>query len=219
MNFSKIKKELNIKFTNQSLLTQSFTHKSASKENNNEKLEFLGDRVIGLILSTKLFELYPNESEGVLDKRFASLVNRKTCCDISWSIGLQKYIIVRNKTKISRKDEKLLSDSIEALVGAIYLDQGYDYAKNFILRIWKNELIKSNVTILDSKTQLQEHSLKLYKKLPVYNIVSFSGPKHKPIYKISVNINKTNKFVGTGNSKQEAEQNGALKLLQNLNLL
>jgi len=218
MNFSKIKKELSIKFTKESLLIQSFTHKSSSK-NNNEKLEFLGDRVIGLVLSTKLFELYPEESEGVLDKRFASLVNKKTCCNIAWSIGLQKYIILGNKIKISKKNEKLLSDGIEALVGAIYLDQGYDYAKYFVLRVWKAELKKSNVTILDSKTQLQEHSLKLYKKLPKYNIISFSGPKHKPIYKISVEIDKSNEFVGTGNSKQEAEQNGAFKLLNNLDLI
>tara|TARA_B110000438_G_scaffold289776_1_gene324722 strand:- start:1109 stop:1768 length:660 start_codon:yes stop_codon:yes gene_type:complete len=219
MNFSKIKKDLNIKFTSQSLLMRSFTHKSASKDNNNEKLEFLGDRVIGLTLSTKLFELYPNENEGVLDKRFSSLVNRKTCCNISWSIGLQRYIILGNKIKVSRKDEKLLSDSIEALIGAIYLDQGYDYTKNFILRIWKNELKKSNITVLDSKTQLQEYSLKINKKLPTYNIISFSGPKHKPIYKISVNINKSNKFIGSGNSKQEAQQNAAFKLLKNLNLI
>jgi len=218
MNFSKVKKELNIKFKKESLLIKSFTHKSSSKDNN-EKLEFLGDRVIGLVLSTKLFELYPNESEGVLDKRFASLVNKKTCCNIAWIVGIQKYIILGNKLKISKKDEKLLSDGIEALIGAIYLDQGYEYVKNFILRIWKSELKKSNVTVLDSKTQLQEYSLKLYKKLPKYSIVNFSGPKHKPVYKISVSIDKNNKFVGSGNSKQEAEQSGAFKLLNNLKLL
>ena len=219
LNINNIKKNLKIKFNKDSLLIQSFTHKSANNKINNEKLEFLGDRVIGLVLSTKLFELYPNENEGVLDKRFASLVKRKTCSKIAWKIGLQNYIIVGNKLKVSKKDEKLLSDTCEALIGAIYLDQGYNYTKIFILNIWESELKKSNVTILDSKTQLQEHSLKLYKKLPIYNIISFTGPKHKPLYKISVCIKGSKKILGQGGSKQDAEQDGAQKLLSILNII
>ena len=144
---NKLKKDLKLKFKKDSLLIQSFTHKSANHKINNEKLEFLGDRVLGLVLSTNLYELYPNETEGVLDKRFASLVKKKTCCHIAWNIGLQNYIIVGNKIKISKKDEKLLSDTCEALIGAIYLDQGYEYTQFFILKIWKDELKKSNVTI------------------------------------------------------------------------
>ena len=89
-------KEQPTKFKNKFLLLTALTHKSANQKSNNEKLEFLGDRVIGLVLSKKLFDLYPGESEGVLDKKFASLVKRKTCCDIAWSIGIQKYIITGN---------------------------------------------------------------------------------------------------------------------------
>ena len=125
-------------------------------------MEFLGDRVIGLVLSKKLFDLYPKENEGVLDKRFANLVNRKRCCNIAWSLGLQDYVIVGNKKKISRKDEKILSDSCEALIGALYIDKGYDFTKNFIEKIWKKDIANSNITILDSKTKLQEYSLKQF---------------------------------------------------------
>jgi len=218
-NIEKLQKSLKIKFRDKSLLIKALTHKSADQKINNEKLEFLGDRVIGLVLSKKLYDLYPYESEGVLDKRFARLVNRKTCCEVAWSIGIQKYIIIADiKKKITYKDEKILSDCIEALIGSVYIDLGFDFAKNFILRIWKKFIDKSDITILDPKTKLQEYSLKNYKKLPSYHLIGSSGPKHKPIYKISVNIKKSKKFIGIGYSKQEAEQNGADKLLKNINI-
>lgn len=216
----KFQKNYKIKFKNNSLLIEAFTHKSANKNFNNEKLEFLGDRVIGLILSKKLIDLYPNESEGALDKKFALLVNRETCSDIAWSIGIQNHIIMGNqKKKITRKDKKILSDCCEAVIGAIYIDKGYDYAKNFILKIWKRNIDKSNVTVLDSKTKLQEYSLKNYKKLPFYKLMGSSGPRHKPTYKISVSITGTRQFFGEGGSKQQAEQNAASKLIKEKNII
>ena len=219
LNIHKFQKSQKIKFRNTSLLTEALTHKSANKKFNNEKLEFLGDRVIGLILSKKLIDLYPYENEGVLDKRFAILVNRETCSDIAWSIGIQNYIIVGNsKSKITRKDKKILSDCCEAVIGAIYIDRGYDFAKNFILKIWKKNIDKSDITILDPKTKLQEYSLKRYKKLPLYRLINSSGPRHSPTYKISVSIVGTKQFIGTGGSKQQAEQNAAAKLLEGKNI-
>ena len=214
-----LENKINIKFKNKKLLHLSLTHKSFDIANNNEKLEFLGDRVIGLVLSKKLFDLYPKESEGVLDKRFANLVNRKMCCDIGWSIGIHNYIIIGNKKKkIGKEDEKIISDCCEALIGAIYIDQGFNYVKDFILKIWKKNIDKSFVTILDSKTKLQEHSLKHYKKLPSYRIVSAEGPRHNPTYKISVSIVGSKRFIGEGSSKQQAEQDGASKLLKENNI-
>ena len=219
LDINKLQKSLKIKFKDKSLLIKALTHKSANPKINNEKLEFLGDRVIGLVLSKKLFDLYPNENEGVLDKRFARLVNKKTCCDVAWSIGVQNYIIIADhKKKITRKDEKILSDCCEALIGSIYIDRGYDFAKSFILKIWKKNIDKSDITILDPKTKLQEYSLKHYRKLPLYHLVSSSGPKHKPTYKISVSIRESKEFIGVGTSKQEAEQNSAAKLLKNINI-
>ena len=215
----KFQKKINIKFINTSLLIKALTHKSASKKNNNEKLEFLGDRVIGLVLAEKLYKLYPLETEGDLDKRFAKLVNRKTCYSVGWSIGIQHNVIIGDKKKkISTEDEKIISDCCEALIGAIYIDRGYKYTENFILRLWKKEIQKSNITVLDPKTKLQEFSLKRYKKLPVYKFISTLGPKHNPIFKISVSIPKSKEFIGSGNSKQEAEQQGALYLLKDINI-
>ena len=219
ININKFQKDLKIKFKNKSLLIMALTHKSANQKNNNEKLEFLGDRVIGLVLSKKLFDLYPKESEGVLDKRFANLVNRKICCEIGWSIGIHHYIIVGNsKKKINKSDEKIISDCCEALIAAIYIDQGFNYVKDFILKIWKRNIDKSTITILDSKTKLQEYSLKCYKKLPHYRLLSSDGPRHNPTYKILVSITGSRQFVGIGNSKQQAEQDGATKLLKYKNI-
>jgi len=215
-----LEKKLQIRVKNKSLLIKSLTHKSANQTDNNEKLEFLGDRVIGLVLSKKLIDLYPNENEGILDKRFAQLVNRSTCSEVAWSIDLQKYIIIADvKKKINQSDEKILSDSCEALIGAIYIDQGFDYVQKLILKLWKKYIAKSNITILDSKTKLQEYSLKNYKKLPIYNVLSSRGPKHKPTFKISVSISGSKKFIGEGSSKQEAQQDGAKKLLNNIGVI
>ena len=218
-NIHKFEKDLKIKFKNKSLIIEALTHKSANQKINNEKLEFLGDRVLGLILSKKLFDLYPKLTEGVLDKKFASLVNRKTCCDIAWSIGIQNYIVIGNKKKkIIKADEKILSDCCEAIIGAIYIDRGFDIVRNYILKIWKKKIEASNVTILDPKTKLQEYSLKTFKKLPLYRLVSSSGPRHNPIYKIAVSIIGSKHFIGVGNSKQQAELDAAAKLLRAKNI-
>ena len=218
-NIQKFEKRLKIKIKNKSLLIDALTHKSANHEINNERLEFLGDRVIGLVLSNKLFDIYPKETEGVLDKRFAKLVNRKTCASLAWSIGIKDFIIMGDtKKKIIRKDEKILSDACEAIIGAIYIDRGYSYVKEFVLRLWEKDIKKSHVTVLDPKTQLQEYSLKLYKKLPIYRLLNSKGPKHNPIFKISVIIDGSKQFVGIGNSKQEAQQNAANNLLKSINI-
>ena len=218
-NIQKFEKKLKIKMKDKLLLTKALTHKSANLETNNEKLEFLGDRVIGLVLSRKLLDIYPEETEGVLDKRFATLVNRKTCAVIAWSIGIRDFIITGNSNKkINQRDEKILSDVCEAIVGAVFIDRGYNYVKEFVLRLWKHEISKSHVTILDPKTKLQEYSLKIYKKLPVYRFLSSKGPKHNPIFKISVVIVGSKQFIGLGNSKKQAQQDGAKNLLKSINI-
>ena len=212
-------KKINIKIKNIKLLENALTHKSANENLNNEKLEFLGDRVLGLAISTKLYDLYPNETEGVLDKRFARLVNRNTCAKVAWSTGIKDFIILGDrKKKITISDEKILSDACEALIGAIYIDKGYGYANKLILKLWNKEIKKSTQTILDSKTELQEYSLKKYKKLPEYKLISFKGPKHNPIFKISVSIKNSKLCSGIGRSKKQAQQNAANNLLKFINL-
>ena len=218
-NIKKFEKILKIEMKNKSLLVDALTHKSANQEINNERLEFLGDRVIGLVLSNKLFDIYPKKTEGILDKRFAKLVNRKTCASVAWLMGIKDYIIVGDsKKRINQKDEKILSDACEAIIGAVFLDRGYNYVKELVLRLWKQDINKSHITILDPKTKLQEHSLKMFKKLPIYRLISTKGPKHNPIFKISVIIDESKKFIGYGNSKKEAQQDGANNLLKNINI-
>ena len=220
IDINNFEKKIKLSFKNKSLLIKALTHKSKDIKNNNENLEFLGDRVLGLVLSKKLFDLYPDEKEGVLDKRFAKLVNRNTCCQVALSIGLQNFISIGDsKKKITSSDEKILSDSCEALIGAVYLDKGFYFSNEFILKLWKVHINKSNITILDPKTKLQEYSLKKYRKLPIYKVVESKGPKHNPIFKISVSIYNSKKIIGTGNSKQEAQLNAAKELLNYLNIL
>ena len=212
-------KKINIKVKNIKLIENALTHKSANKKLNNEKLEFLGDRVLGLVLSTKLYDLYPNETEGVLDKRFARLVNRNACATVSWSTGIKDFIVLGDKKKkITILDEKILSDACEALLGAIYIDSGFSYVSKLILKLWDKEIKKSTHTILDSKTELQEYALKKYKKLPEYKVISFKGPKHNPVFKISVSIKNSKSCTGIGSSKKQAQQNAAKNLLKIINL-
>tara|TARA_Y100000590_G_scaffold432798_1_gene549206 strand:- start:185 stop:853 length:669 start_codon:yes stop_codon:yes gene_type:complete len=214
-DFNKFLKKINVKIKDIKLIEHALTHKSADKDFNNEKLEFLGDRVLGLTISTKLYELYPNEPEGILDKRFAKLVNKNTCANVAWSTGIKDYILLGDrKKKITIQDEKILSDSCEALLGAIYLDKGFSYVSKIIINLWTEELKKSSQTILDSKTKLQEYSLKKFKKLPIYKLVNAKGPKHNPLFKVSVSIKNSKIYFGLGNSKKNAEQNAALNLLK-----
>ncbi len=218
-NLKNIEKIINLKFNDKELLSKSFIHKSYNKEINNEKLEFLGDRVIGLIISKKLLNLYPNEKEGIIDKKFASLVNKKTCAKVFRSLNLKKFIKTGNSFKTIRSaDERLLSDTCEALIGAIYLDQGFVNTEKFVLNIWKHFIQDSKIIELDPKTKIQEFSLKKFKKLPIYKTIKKTGPNHNPFFQVSVQIENSKKYIGQGNSKKNAEQNAALKLIRNLNI-
>ncbi len=216
-NLIKLEKKINIKFKNFELLIKSLTHKSYDSIHNNEKLEFLGDRVLGLVITKKLLEIYPEDKEGILDKKLASLVNKKKCFEIAKSLGLEKFVLVGNsKKKLIKIENKIISDCCEALIGAIYLDQGFDVVENFILKFWKIHLKSSVVTFVDSKTKLQEYSLKKFKILPIYKLLDNSGPRHKPIFKIGVMLQNSKMIKATGNSKKDAQQKAATLLLKHL---
>ena len=211
-----LQKKINIKFKNLNFIKNSITHKSYDPLNNYEKLEFLGDRILGFVISKKLIELYPNEKEGVLDKKLASLVNKNKCLEVAKIISLEKFILVGNRGSKSKIENKIVADSIEALIGAIYYDKGFELTEKFILSMWKSFINLSDETIIDSKTKLQEYSLKKYKSLPIYKLVSSSGPKHKPKFTISVRLKDSKLFEGFGDSKKKAEQNAAKKLLDSI---
>ena len=217
INLTNLEKKLEIKFKNTNLLIKALTHKSFNSKDNNEKIEFLGDRVLGLVIAKKLLEIYPDEKEGILDKKFASLVNKKTCLEIAKNIELDKYILTFNpKNKKIKIEDKVISDSCEALIGAIYLDKGFTTVEKFILELWENKINQSVITPIDAKTKLQELSLKKFKKLPIYKLISNTGPRHKPIFKIAVKLENTKFFTAEGNSKKNAEQNAAQLCLNNI---
>jgi ribonuclease-3 len=216
---SKLEQKISIKFKDQKLLERALIHKSHNNHYNNEKLEFLGDRVLGLVLAKTLLKIYPEEKEGVIDKKFANLVNKKTCLLVAKKIELKKYIITGNSYKgLGRSEDKIIGDGLEALLGAVFLDQSITIAEKLILNLWDDFLDKSLITKIDAKTQLQEYSLKKYKSLPVYKINKQSGPQHSPIFKVEVQIKSSKKYFATGTSKKDAQQNAARKLLTDLKI-
>ena len=219
-NFKVLENIIDYSFDSKELLKKSLTHKSFDEEINNEKLEFLGDRVLGLIISKNLLKRYPNEKERIIDKKYANLVNKKTCALISEKINLKKFMILGATYKIKdQKYEKITGDCLEALIGAIFTDGGLKNAEKFILNFWDYYLKLSNNTIIDSKTKLQEYSLKKFKKLPTYVLLKTSGPHHKPLFKVKVKIPDTKKEItGTGLSKKQAQQDAAQKMLIELKL-
>tara|TARA_B100001121_G_scaffold285525_1_gene281357 strand:+ start:1036 stop:1707 length:672 start_codon:yes stop_codon:yes gene_type:complete len=216
INYSILEKKLNLKFKNKNLLIKSLTHKSYNKLDNNEKIEFLGDRVLGLVIAKKLLEIYPDEKEGIIDKKFASLVNKKSCLEIANNIQLEKFLLTLNpKNKNLKIEDKVIADSCEALIGAIYLDKGFSIVEKIILELWKRKIKESVITEIDAKTKLQEFSLKKFKKLPNYKLISNTGPRHKPIFKVGVKLQNSKYYVAEGNSKKNAEQNAAILFIKN----
>ena len=164
-------------------------------------------------------EKYPDEKEGIIDKKFANLVNKKTCTLIAKKINLKKFIFLGSShKKLDRSSDKITSDGLEAIVGAIYLDGGLKSAEKFIDYFWGEYLLRSNITLIDSKTKLQEFSLKKFKVLPKYIFSKKTGPQHRPMFKTEVQIPNSKKIIGIGSSKKNAQQDAANKLLKLLDI-
>ena len=202
---------LSYKFNDQSKLIKSLTHKSFNKTENYEALEFLGDRILGLVIAEKLIDDNPNDPEGLLDKRYSKLVNKDTCYNISHSLNLGNFILL-GSTEISSKGNKkrsILADVCEALIGAIYIDGGYEEAKKFILKFWIKEFQLMNVNLVDSKSFLQEWTLKKYKELPKYKLLDQSGPDHDPLFNVEISFKEYKKVNEEGKSIKDAEKKAA----------
>ena len=218
INIKKIQLNLNYKFHNEYLLLDALTHTSflnKKKEIKFERLEFLGDRVLGLTISDILYEMFPNESEGDLAKRLAVLVSGKTLAEIAIKIKLQNFILVAdNITFKSGKNNSILSDSMEAIIGAVFLDSDYKTALIFIKNIWKEIILKYNSPPQDPKSLLQELAMAKKYSMPLYSDYKREGSDHAPIYKVLVSINNIGASSGKGFSKKEAERMAAISLLK-----
>ena len=215
-DINSLMKNIKYTFNDISNLNEALTHSSYDKNakiQNYERLEFLGDRVLGLIIASKLYMENINSSEGDLAKKLSYLVCKSTLKKVADQIELGKYVKYSNK--IDSLDS-IKANALEALIGAIYLDSNLKKTSKVILYLWKNCFDNINLAEFDPKSRLQEWCLKYKKKLPEYKLVEKIGPDHQPRFKIKVLIDNLTYSLADGNSKQVAEINAAEKLLKKI---
>ena len=218
-NLENLEDIINYNFKDKSILIQSLTHPSSenSKFSNMERLEFLGDRVLGLVISEAIYLKFSLLKEGELSNYYNYLVQRSTCVQIAKKINLENFIIF-GKSEFSKDGLKdsILSNIIEALIGAILIDSNYETSKSIVLNLW-NDLINDesiDQNILNPKSELQEILLSLKKDLPDYKVLSISGKDHNPEFIVSLSINGHNTVAAKGRTKQDAEKNAAKEMLK-----
>lgn len=197
--------------------TRALTHGSHGAANY-ERLEFLGDRVLGLVMAEWLFTSFPDEPEGTLSRRFNALVSGDTCADIARAIGLPAHVRLGKQARDdgARDSSNVLGDVLEALIGALYLDAGMDTARDLIRRLWAERLHGQATAPRHPKSALQEWAAANRRKPPVYALEAASGPQHSPRFRVSVAIKGAGEAIGEGSSKQEAETEAARNLMSQL---
>ena len=223
MCLNKLEKQINYKFKNIALLEEALTHSSFKKNNlkikkkNYERLEFLGDRVLGLVLSEYVYKAFSTAKEGVLDSYFQKFVEQDNLFKYAEKINLSSFIKTQKGDNLEN-NKSILSDVVEAIIGAIYIDTGLSNCKNFIINnIVDIDLINFK-SLKHPKSILQEYCLDKYKTLPKYNILNKSGSEHQPIYEVSVYIENHDAVSATGVNLKKAEEAAAKKLLKILNV-
>jgi ribonuclease III len=213
-------------FARPELLLEALTHRSAALDSwvgktvfsaSNERLEFIGDRVLGLLVAEWMAERYPAENEGALGRRLALLVSQPILAEIAATLGLDACLSLspsETRAGVSKR-ATVSADALEAAIGALYLDAGLDAARTFVRSAWARAMEAQLVPPKDAKTALQEWAMQRGKGLPVYKVVHATGPSHAPVFEISVTLGKSSE-VATGGSKRQAEQEAAAKLLEKL---
>ena len=220
MKIEFLEKKISYIFENKNIIKRALTHKSTGLSEHNEQYEFLGDRVLGLIISEILILKYIDLSEGNLDKIFSTLVNKDKCAEVATHIGLGEYLIL-GKTEIASEGKYksgILADACEALIASIYLDGGYSAAQDFINNNWLKSINSIDINFKDPKSALQEWSLKKYKKLPDYKIAKQEGPAHSPTFTVKVQFNDYKVAEAVSGNIKEAEKKAAIEFI-NINSL
>lgn len=223
-DYSNLEKKLEVSFKNQDLLVQSMTHRSYINEHpsfhlgHNERLEFLGDAVLELVVTEYLYDNYPNP-EGELTNWRASLVNAIMLSKICQEMGVEEYLLLsrgESKDKKSKARQYILANAFEAIIGAIYLDQGYKKSEEFILKNVIKELpnILEKKLYLDPKSNFQEMAQEKVGITPSYRVLSETGPDHAKIFKVGVYLEDELVATGEGSSKQEAQVEAAAKAIE-----
>ena len=218
-------KKIGYKFKNNSILIQALTHPSFYQDvrvsnlnlNQFERLEFLGDRVLGLIIASLLFNKYKKLYEGDLSKKYSYLVQKNFLFKISKDLTIDKILLYNYKKNNKKMQTSILSDSVESLIGAIFIDGGYKSSYNFIKNYWSPYLDINISDTLDPKTSLQEISQQKFKKLPEYRLIKKEGPPHSPSFTVSLKVLDLRKINSKGSSIREAERKAASIALDLLN--
>jgi ribonuclease-3 len=210
--FEDVSTQIGYRFSDQDLLVQALTHGSTQKHQGDyQRLEFLGDRVLGLVIAEHLFRAYPGHGEGELTAIHSGLVRGESCAAAGDTIGLSELVIIGTgeRAKGMNLNRTVLGDVMEALVAAIYLDGGMDQARAFVLRTWEGLLKHPSMAVKDPKTFLQEWALARALPIPAYSIVSREGPEHEPVFVVSVEVKGKQPALGTAKSKRAAEMDAA----------
>lgn len=218
-----LEKSLGYKFKNRALLKTALTHSSYANEfsiESNERLEFLGDAVLGLVVARLLYDSHPSASEGKLSKQRSAIVSRVNFAKFTKALDIDKQIILGKGEERTggRERESNLAGAFEAIIGAIYLDGGYRRVFNVISKLLKNSISEKNI-FTDYKTKLQELAQKKYKQIPRYKVVHEEGPPHKKWFHVEVKIMRRVLGEGMGSNKKEAEQSAAKAGLNKLGIL
>jgi len=209
------------RFRDQDLLTRALMHRSASggaEARSYERLEFLGDRVLGLVVAEMLYERFPREPEGFLARRHAALVRREALARVARRVGLGRHVIMSKGEEEAggRDSDAILSDACEAVLGAAYLDGGLEPAARFIKAHWPTMMEEAAAPPKDAKTALQEWAQQRGLPLPAYETVSAEGPDHSPVFTVQVSVQGHPAAAATGASKRAAAQAAAASLLETL---
>ncbi len=224
MDFNNFAEKIGITFADPNLLKQAFTHRSYINENrasglaHNERLEFLGDAVLELVITDFLYKEFPNEDEGKLTSYRSALVNATTCSDIALKLSVNEFLLLsKGESKdTGRARQYILANALEAIIGAIYLDQGYDSAKGFIEKnfIPLIQKIMDEGLHIDAKSLFQEKAQEFDGHTPQYKTVKETGPDHDKKFTVVVFVGTEKVAEGEGKSKQDAEQSAALSALK-----
>ena len=212
---SDLESRLGYTFKDRDLLTRALTHSSANALASNERLEFLGDRVLGLIVAEKLAAQFPDDPEGALTIKLHALVRREACAKAGEAIGLGAHVIAAGL----KPNAQIVADACEAVIAALYLDGGLDAARGFIEKHWSDQVAALGGDMRDAKTALQEWSQgKDNPSSPSYRIVRREGPDHAPRFEVEVSVAGHEPALGEGGSRREAEQNAAKAMLKMLDI-
>ena len=224
MDFTNFEQKIGITFNDKALLKQAFTHRSYINENrasglaHNERLEFLGDAVLELVITNFLYKQFPDKDEGTLTSYRSALVNATTCSDIALKLSMNEFMLLsKGESKdTGRARQYILANALEALIGAIYLDLGYDSAKDFIEKNFTPliDKIMAEGLHIDAKSLFQEKAQEFDSHTPSYKTLKETGPDHGKIFTVAVYIGSEKVAEGTGASKQDAEQSAAVAALK-----